>query len=231
VFSFSKKNKQFRPCLLQYSPAKGDAFPASRTAQRLLRTRNASPFLSLQNKPATALLRMCNASPFRSIIHYDFLNVSRYREINPQDFTNFFPRSLSRTASQAMATDALIHSRHAWSLMNEKDLAHKLHKLGLILNRPEPALICRQCKYALQPSGIRVSKHLAEKHTVPASYRKELVSYVDSLDLPNPNLLGGRRNGSEPHPHLLVSRRAACKFCTFHSKSSRLVQQHITRNH
>lgn len=52
------------PGLLQYSPAKGDAFRASRTARRLLRTGNASPFLSPQNKPSTALLRMCNASPF-----------------------------------------------------------------------------------------------------------------------------------------------------------------------
>jgi hypothetical protein len=130
-----------------------------------------------------------------------------------------------------MASDALIHSRHAWSLMNEKDLAHKLHKLGLIVNRLEPALICRQCRYALQLSSIRVSKHLAKKHAVLASHYKELVSYVDSLDLPNPNLLSGRRNSSKPHPHLLVRRGAACKYCTFHSKSSWLVQQYITCNH
>ena len=82
--------------------------------------------------------------------------------------------------------------------MNEEDLSCKLHRLGLILNRPEPALICWQCKYALQPNGTRVSKHLAEKHAVPASKRKELVSYIDSLRLPNANLLSGRRNGSEP---------------------------------
>jgi hypothetical protein len=56
-----------------------------------------------------------------------------------------------------------------------------------------------------------VSKHLAEKHAIPASERKELASYVDSLRLPNPNLLSGRRNGSEPHQHLLISKGAACK--------------------
>lgn len=70
--------------------------------------------------------------------------------------------------------------------MNEEDLSCKLHRLGLILNRPEPALICWQCKYALQPNGTRVSKHLAEKHAVPASERKELVSYIDSLRLSYP---------------------------------------------
>lgn len=57
------------------------------------------------------------------------------------------------------------------------------------------------------------------------------MSYVDSLHLPNRNSLDGRRNGSKPHPHLLVSRGAACKYCSFHFKSSRLVQQHITREH
>jgi hypothetical protein len=124
-----------------------------------------------------------------------------------------------------------VYGSHAWSPINEEDLTHKLHKLGLILNRPEPALICRQCKYALQPSGARVSKHLAENQAIPAFERKELASYIDSLRLPNPNLLNGRRNGSEPNQHLLISRGAACKHCSFHSKCSRLVQQHITREH
>ncbi|KAM0722086.1 hypothetical protein Q7P37_003012 [Cladosporium fusiforme] len=130
-----------------------------------------------------------------------------------------------------MAGDTRVHGSHAWSMMNQNDLTQKLHRLGLILNEPEPALICQQCKYALQPSGIRVSKHLAEKHAIPASERKELVSYINSLHLPNPNLLDGRRNGSKPHPYLLVSRGAACKYCSFHSKSSRLVQQHWKPNH
>lgn len=84
-----------------------------------------------------------------------------------------------------MSSDTAIQSRHAWSLMNENDLTQKLQRLGLILNRLEPALICQQGKYALQPSGIRVSKHLAEKHAIPASERKELVSYIDSLHLAN----------------------------------------------
>lgn len=47
--------------------------------------------------------------------------------------------------------------------MSENDVARKLEKLGLVLNHPEPALICSQCKYALQLSGVRVSRHLAER--------------------------------------------------------------------
>jgi hypothetical protein len=80
-----------------------------------------------------------------------------------------------RALPRIMTSDTIsVHSTHAWSLMNEKDLTHKLHRLGLILNRPEPALICRQCSDALQPNGIRLSKHLAEKYAIPASERKEL---------------------------------------------------------
>lgn len=77
--------------------------------------------------------------------------------------------------------------------MNESDLTQILHRLELTLNRPEPALIWQQCKYALRPSRIRVSKHLAEKIVMPASERKELVGYIDSLYSPDSNLLDGRR--------------------------------------
>jgi hypothetical protein len=80
--------------------------------------------------------------------------------------------------------------------MSENDVAQKLEKLRLIMNHPEPALICSRCKYALQPSGVRVSRYLAERHNVPASDRTELVTYVDSLRLPNPNLLNGRNDSN-----------------------------------
>jgi hypothetical protein len=130
-----------------------------------------------------------------------------------------------------MVDNVYSQSRHAWSFMSEKDVALKLDKLGLVLNRPEPALICRRCKYALQPSGVRVSRHLAEKHNVPASDRTELATYIDSLCLPNPNLLNGRSNGGEPHPHLLISRGATCNHCDFHSKSVKLVQRHLKQSH
>jgi hypothetical protein len=115
--------------------------------------------------------------------------------------------------------------------MSDNDVALKLEKLGLILNYPEPALICSRCKYALQPRGVRVSRHLAEKHNVPASDRTELVTHIDSLRLLNPNLLNGRNDGSEPHPYILISRGAACNQCSFHSQSIKLVQKHLKRNH
>lgn len=67
--------------------------------------------------------------------------------------------------------------------MHEVDLARKLHGLGLVLNRPEPAIICIRCKFALQPNGTSVSRHIADKHDVPARERRELASYIDALRL------------------------------------------------
>jgi hypothetical protein len=70
--------------------------------------------------------------------------------------------------------------------MSENDVARKLEKLRLIIIHLKPALICSRWKYALQPSGVMVSRHLAERHNVPSSDRTELVTYIDSLHLPNP---------------------------------------------
>ena len=79
--------------------------------------------------------------------------------------------------------------RHAWSFMHEIDLARKLHGLGLVLNRPEPAIICIRCKFALQPSSASVLRHIADTHDVLVCDRRELASYINTLRLPDPNTL------------------------------------------
>src|ERR1700733_55147 len=45
-------------------------------------------------------------------------------------------------------------------------------------------LICKECRYAIQPSAI--SRHLKELHQIYRSQRKELLEYAGSLDLANP---------------------------------------------
>ena len=75
-----------------------------------------------------------------------------------------------------MANNTHLQSSHAWSFMSENDVARKLEKFGLILNRPDPTLICSRCKYALQPGGVRISRHLAERYNGPASDRTEMAS-------------------------------------------------------
>jgi hypothetical protein len=116
-----------------------------------------------------------------------------------------------------MASNAHLQSSHAWSFISDNDVVRKLEKLRLIINYPEPTLIYSRCKYALQLSGVRVSRHLAERHNVLASNRIELVTYVDFLRLPNPNLLNRREDSSEPYPYLLISKGAICNYYSFYS--------------
>jgi len=91
-----------------------------------------------------------------------------------------------------MANNAHLQSGHAWSFIIQNNIAMKLEKLGLTLNHPGSALIFSRCKYALQPSSVRVSRHLAARHNVPLSDRTGPVTYIDSLHLHNPNLLNGQ---------------------------------------
>ena len=56
----------------------------------------------------------------------------------------------------------------------------------LIYLQEQQALICRGCKYCLQPNGVE--KHLQRKHSaILLEVRKELISYRESLILRNPS--------------------------------------------
>ncbi|KAL8626151.1 hypothetical protein Q9189_008167, partial [Teloschistes chrysophthalmus] len=118
-----------------------------------------------------------------------------------------------------------------WMRLDPDHLDRKLVALGLYQNTPEPALICRQCKYALKPSAAAVSKHLWEKHQISKDARKGLVPFVKSLTLPDPNQLPLRRDASLPHPHLAVQQGMACRRCTFRSTSGDLVRRHLSSVH
>ena len=79
-----------------------------------------------------------------------------------------------------------------------EDAQQRLEALDLVLHRPELAIICRQCGYALQPSGETVSRHLAQKHQVSITARRGLTALIRSLNLPDPNELPVRRDGCLP---------------------------------
>jgi hypothetical protein len=102
--------------------------------------------------------------------------------------------SAADTRSAAMSTDPLSAS----------GLAARLTALGLYYSPVERVLICIQCKYALQPSADAASRHLGAKHSIPAEARRGLAALVRSLDLPDPNTVASRPDGSAPHPHLAV---------------------------
>jgi hypothetical protein len=103
--------------------------------------------------------------------------------------------------------------------------------LGLYINRPEPAIICTSCQYALSPSGEAVTKHLWEKHQIAPGVREGLMAYVRLLGLPDPNKLSLRDEGSPAHPHLSVRSGTACKHCDFKTTGLTLMVRHISKAH
>jgi hypothetical protein len=104
-------------------------------------------------------------------------------------------------------------------------------ELSLYINRPEPAIICTSCQYALSPSGEAVTKHLWEKHQIASNLREGLTVYVQLLKLPNPNKLNLRDEGSPPHPHLSIRSGTACKHCDFKTTGLTLTVRHISKAH
>ncbi|KPA36132.1 hypothetical protein FLAG1_11119 [Fusarium langsethiae] len=85
-----------------------------------------------------------------------------------------------------------------------------LEKLHLHFNLPEPAIICTLCGYALASSDDRVGRHLGEKHHISKTARQKLNTLVNSLNLPSPEKLPKRQDGSAPHPNLRIQDGKAC---------------------
>ncbi|KAJ9412270.1 hypothetical protein QL093DRAFT_2595623 [Fusarium oxysporum] len=76
----------------------------------------------------------------------------------------------------------------------------KLESLGLYYNSPEPAIICVECGFAINPT--RAPRHPGDKHHITKSARRGLKPLIYSLNLPNPETLPLQPNGSLPHPNL-----------------------------
>lgn len=114
---------------------------------------------------------------------------------------------------------------------SQDEFTRRLESLGLLLNSPEPAIICRSCRFALAPSEHRISRHLAEKHNVPKLARHGLSDCIRALNLPDPGKLCLRPDGSPPHPHLLLQRGAVCEYCNYRTTSFELIRRHLARSH
>ena len=82
------------------------------------------------------------------------------------------------------------------------DQYSRLEKLHLHFNLPEQAIICTLCGYALAAPDDRVGRHLGEKHHVPKGAHRKLNALINSLQLPSPETLPKRPDGSAPYPHL-----------------------------
>jgi hypothetical protein len=98
-------------------------------------------------------------------------------------------------------------------------------------NKPEPAIICKECKYALQPSGERILEHLEEKHQISAKARRGLNAFIGSLHLPDPKTLPLQGDGLLPHPYLSIKRGLSCRGCTSRTTSHVVLSRHLSKAH
>ncbi|KAK4232794.1 hypothetical protein C8A03DRAFT_39574, partial [Achaetomium macrosporum] len=118
-----------------------------------------------------------------------------------------------------------------WCRWPQPELDRRLAELGLIINAPEPAVICRSCGYALQPNGECVTRHLADKHGIQKELRHGLTPYIHSLRLPDPNTLPLRSDWSPAHPNLAPRAGVACRHCNYRTTSVDLVTRHLAKAH
>jgi hypothetical protein len=119
----------------------------------------------------------------------------------------------------------------AWSDLSKIGVSRRLRGIGLVLCESDEVLICIRirCKYALQLSGETVSKHLWEKHRIPAKERAGLNAFVRGLDLPDPNSVPKRLDGDPAHPHLLAQSGFSCLQCEYHTTSQNLLKRHLSQ--
>ncbi|KAI8710743.1 hypothetical protein NCS52_01534000 [Fusarium sp. LHS14.1] len=111
------------------------------------------------------------------------------------------------------------------------DQYSRLEKLHLHFNLPEQAIICTLCGYALATDDDRVGRHLGEKHYIPKGARRKLNALINSLQLPSPETLPKRPDGSAPHPHLQIQEGKACRHCGLRSTSSTILSRHVRKLH
>jgi hypothetical protein len=135
----------------------------------------------------------------------------------------------------------ILSSRRLRNFINMTDLAtpkeaivlrpsqlQKLENLGVYYNSAEPAIICIKCSFAINPT--RAPRHPGDKHHVPKPARRGLKSLICFLNLPNPETLPLRPDGSPPHPHLTVHKGSACKHCGLRSVSEKVLLTLVTND-
>jgi hypothetical protein len=117
-----------------------------------------------------------------------------------------------------------------WKSLEE--LNKQLEPLGLYLNSPEPAILCRTCKYALKPDGKSntITRHLS-KHSISLLQHKRLADFIRALRLPDPKTLPLRRDHSSPHPFLTAREGTTCSSCTYRTTSKDLFDRHVKKVH
>ncbi|KAI8410918.1 hypothetical protein FOFC_07512, partial [Fusarium oxysporum] len=105
----------------------------------------------------------------------------------------------------------------------------ELERLSLYYNLPEAAIIYTKCSFTLSPK--RTSEHPGKKYGIARSARHGLKPLLSSLNLPDPDTLVPRPNGSRRHPYLTVQQGCSCKHCGLHSASWKVLEGHLRAEH
>ncbi|KAH8799052.1 hypothetical protein F5884DRAFT_132114 [Xylogone sp. PMI_703] len=92
-------------------------------------------------------------------------------------------------------------------------------------------LICRECRYAIQPSAI--SRHLKELHRIYRSRRQTLLEYAQGLDLADPKDVTLPGPDERPVPLLTTIAGLACEAsgCNHLCATLKRMKKHWTEDH
>src|SRR5579871_6816194 len=103
-------------------------------------------------------------------------------------------------------------------------------RLHLLYNSDYRVLICRTCKYALSPNGVK--KHLERTHKhLSLDVRKGLVGYARTLDLVTMEEVGMLRPGPKPVVGLEVVSGFYCIRCEYACATERTIMVHCRESH
>lgn len=100
----------------------------------------------------------------------------------------------------------------------------------LIYLQSEQLLICRTCRYCLQPKGVE--QHLYREHkTIPLNTRNELVRYSQTLSVKNPTNVATPVNVVPAYEHLNITEGYCCLLCNALYGTLDSMRTHVGKYH
>ena len=111
--------------------------------------------------------------------------------------------------------------------------------MGLIVNEPEPFLVCTSCQWCIIPS--KVKQHLQDKHSKAKDSKAKRSKAKIKVDLEKLNKICQKLGISEEYPPIKPGMKAfkalpvepgfQCCHCNFSSINIKKVKQHFTAEH
>jgi hypothetical protein len=106
-----------------------------------------------------------------------------------------------------------------------------LKQFNLLLNEPEPVIICRTCQFALSGSVKCIVDHVVDKHKYSRDLAKDLAQLLRPYTILGPKELHLRPDNAPPHPHLFKHLGMTCKHCGHKTTSAEILARHLSKEH